>query len=194
MWQNEGPPMTTRQDAKAFGKTSGSSDPTLCLTCGLCCNGVLHTRTIVKPGEIESLRALGLTIEAKGDQLCFRQPCLLYREQRCSVYPNHPGACRAYQCNLLKKFLAGTITLEQGAHTIQRAHELVSAILEQMPVGYSFDQLKKEMEQHPNSGGGILGSAEMRQSNAEFLLTAAKLVMYARKHFGKPRKAKEGAA
>jgi len=35
----------------------------------------------------------------------FRQPCPLYGEQRCSVYPNHPLTCQVYQCDLLKKFL-----------------------------------------------------------------------------------------
>ncbi len=60
----------------------------------------------------------------------------------------------------------------------------------QLLVGYSSGELQRVMEQDWDSGRGPFGSAEMRQSNAEFLLTVAKLVMYARKHFGKPKENK----
>jgi uncharacterized protein len=159
----------------------------LCLACGLCCNGVLHARTIVKPNEIETVCALGLMIETNDDQPGFRQPCLLYRQQCCSVYPNHPPTCKAYQCKLLKNFLAGPLTLEQGAQTIHRARELLAAVIAQLPPGHTFDQLRQEMDQDRDSGRGVFGSAELRRQNAEFLLTVAKLAVYPRKHFGKPR-------
>ncbi|CAK0779782.1 conserved hypothetical protein [Gammaproteobacteria bacterium] len=164
---------------------NGSS---LCLACGLCCNGALHAHTIVKPNEIDTVRALGLTIETHGDQLFFRQPCPLYREQRCSAYPNHPPTCRAYQCALLKKYHAGEITFEQSEKIVQRAQELYVDVLEQLPNDYSFDQLKKEMAQDGDFGSGLFGSPELRQANAEFLLTVAKLTMFLRKHFEKPKK------
>jgi uncharacterized protein len=159
----------------------------LCLACGLCCDGVLHAHAVVKPDEIERVCALGLTVVSFKDAPGFRQPCPLYREQRCSVYPNHPPTCKAYQCKLLKNFLAGPLTLEQGAQTIQRARELLAAVIAQLPPGHTFDQLRQEMDQDRDSGRGVFGSAELRRQNAEFLLTVAKLAVYSRKHFGKPK-------
>ena len=177
--------MIAREDPS--GKPLGSAGSSLCLACGLCCNGVLHVHAVVKPDGIEQVRALGLTIETIGDTLGFRQPCPLYREQHCSVYPKHPNTCRAYKCDLLNKYLAGVITHQQGAQTIQRARELLADVIAQLPPGYSFEQLRRELDQAWDSGRGIFGSAEMRQSNAQFLLTVAKLALYARKHFGRPK-------
>jgi Fe-S-cluster containining protein len=160
----------------------------LCLACGFCCNGVLHAYAVVKPSKIESVRGLGLTVETFGDNLGFRQPCPLYREGRCSDYPNRPSTCKTYRCALLKKYLAGEITCELGVQIIQRAEELLATVLEQLPPGYSFAQLRKEIDQDWNSGRGLFGSPELRQANAEFLLTMAKLMRYLQRYFGKKPK------
>jgi len=161
-----------------------------CLTCGLCCNGVLHAHAVIKSKDIEPAHALGLTVEAFGDNLGFRQPCPLYQKQRCSAYPNRPPTCKAYQCALLKKYLAGEITCELGMQTIQRAEELFATVLEQLPPGYSFAQLRKEIEQGWDSGRGLFGSPELRQANAVFLLALAKLIRYLHRHFEKPKETK----
>jgi len=180
----------TKPDPKGFPKPFGSTDASLCLACGLCCDGVLHAHAVVKPDEIERVRALGLTVERIGDTHGFRQPCPLYREQRCSVYPNHPATCRAYRCDLLKKHLAGAITREQGAQIIHRARALHADVIAQLPPGYAFEQLRRELDEEWDSGRGVFGSAEMRQQHAAFLLTVTKLAMYARRQFGKEGKRK----
>ena len=159
----------------------------LCFACGFCCSGVLHSNTVVKSDDIEHVCALGLTVETFNDHLGFRQPCPVYQAQCCLVYPNHPQTCRAYQCALLKKHLAGAITREQGAQTIQRTRELLTAVSEQMPAGYSLGELQRAMEQDWDSGRGPFGSTEDRLENAEFLLAVAKLERYLRKHFRKPK-------
>jgi hypothetical protein len=115
--------MTTRKDQKGFEPSVECNGSTLCLACGLCCDGVLHAQTVVKLHEIERMRTLGLTVEALRDGLGFRQPCSPYRGQRCSVYPNHPPTCQTYQCDLIKKHLAGTITYEQGTQIVQRTRD-----------------------------------------------------------------------
>ena len=163
----------------------------LCLACGLCCNGVFYTHTRVKPDEIEPVRALGLAVETFRDGPGFRQPCSMFREGRCSVYPEHPIHCRAYACDLLKKYLADAIAHPQAAQTIQRAHEMLSDIIAQLPPGYSFDQLLQEINK--DSKRDIFDSAEARRQNAELLLAIAKLMIYTRKHFGEPKQAKESA-
>jgi uncharacterized protein len=160
----------------------------LCLACGMCCNGVLHTHAQVEPDELDLVRALGLTVETFNDHLGFCLPCPLYCEQRCSIYTaTRPHTCGAYQCRLLKKYLAGEIAREQGAQIVQRTRELLAAVLAQMPAGYSFNDLQRAMEQEWNSGRGAFGSVEIRQANASFLLALGTLIVYSHKHFGKPK-------
>ena len=168
-----------------------SDASSLCLACGFCCNGVFYTHVGVKPDEIERIRALGLAIETLRDGPGFRQPCSMFREGRCSVYPEHPIHCRAYKCDLLKKFLAGEVTCEQAAQTIRNALEMLSEVIAQLPPGYSFDQLLQEINK--DSKRDIFDSAEARRQNAELLLAIAKLMIYTRKHFGEPKQAKESA-
>ena len=166
-------------------KSDGSR---LCLACGLCCEGVLHAHAVVKPDEIKHVRALGLTVEALRDGLIFPLPCPLHQDRRCSIYTTtRPHVCGAYQCDLLKKFLAGTLSLEQGTQIVQRARELLKDVIAQLPTGYSFEELRRQLDQEWDSAHGLFGSAEMRRENAQFLLTVAKLKMYLRKHFGKPK-------
>ncbi len=156
----------------------------LCLSCGLCCQGVLHTHALLKPAEIESARALGLTVETIRSGLGFRLPCPLYQDQRCSIYTAaRPHTCGAYQCALLKKYAAGALTYEQSAQRIQRARELYADVIAQLPPGYSFQQLQREQRQAWDSGRGVFGSRELRQEHTALLLALGKLVMYLGKHF-----------
>ncbi len=159
----------------------------LCLGCGLCCNGVLHTHAVIQPDEIDHVRSLGLTIRTYRNELGFHLPCPLFRENRCSIYTSkRPNICGAYQCDLLKKYLAGTVSLNQALPIIQRARELIADVIALLPTGYSFDQVRRELDEGQDAEQGLFDSAEMRKQNAMFLLAMAKLVRYSHKHFGKP--------
>jgi hypothetical protein len=96
--------------------------------------------------------------------------------------------CSNYQCDLLKAFLAGTLTLEQCRHTILRAREMADAIVAQCPPGYSFPQLRRELDEGWDSGTGVVGSPGVRQQHAELLLELVTLIRYLHKHFGKPKR------
>lgn len=167
---------------------SNPNGSSLCLACGLCCQGVLHNHAVIAPDEIENVRSLGLTVEPHGDHLGFRLPCPLYQDNCCSIYAaKRPQVCGAYRCALLKKYLAYEITLEQSVQTVQRAKDLYADVLKQLPAGYSFSRLKKEMQQDWDSGRGLVGSSESRQANAQLFLAMAKLTRYLHKHFEKQK-------
>jgi uncharacterized protein len=161
-----------------------------CLACGLCCNGVLHAYTAVHPNEVELVRTLGLAIVPRRGALGFQQPCQLYQRQRCSNYLCRPSSCKDYRCALLQKYLAGELSAEKAEQIIQRSKELFAVLLEQLPSGYSFDQLRTALDQEADSSQGIFGSDELRQANAPLLLTLAKLIRYLQRHFGKTKKRK----
>ncbi len=156
----------------------------LCLACGLCCEGVLHAQALVRPNEIEPVRALGLSVETCGADLWFRLPCPLYQDNRCSIYAaTRPQTCVAYRCRLLDRYLAGEVTREQGVQIVQRTRTLLADVLQQLPAGYSFGELRKDLERNWDSGRGVAGSAGARQGSAALLLAVARLAVYLRRHF-----------
>jgi Fe-S-cluster containining protein len=157
----------------------------LCLSCGLCCSGEFGPHARIGPDEIDHARALGLAVEAFQDRYHFGLPCPLYRDNGCSIYTaRRPRICGDYQCELLKKFLSGAITREHGTQIVRRTRELLTAVLNQMPEGGSWNELQREMERDWDSGQGHFGSPRMRQVHAEFFLAVASLKMYVGKHFG----------
>lgn len=163
----------------------GSSQ--FCLSCGFCCDGMLHTYTSIHPNEVALVRSLGLAVAPRRGALGFKQPCRLYKKHRCSKYPFRPSACKDYQCALLRNYLAGELRAETGAKIIQRARELTTALMDQLPPGYSLNQLRIAWDHEWDSGQGMFGSDELRQANASVLLTLAKLHRYLKRHFIKPK-------
>jgi len=69
----------------------------LCKSCGMCCDGTLFQRALLKPEEVEPARRVGLKIfQDRG----FEQPCPQLRESACQVYEDRPSVCRSFLCKL----------------------------------------------------------------------------------------------
>ncbi|MBE2249740.1 MAG: YkgJ family cysteine cluster protein [Myxococcus sp.] len=91
----------------------------LCLTCGLCCDGTLFRKVPLEPKEGERLGARVRLSEEDGS-LC--QPCRALSARRCGVYDDRPSVCRRFRCLALEQ-------LEKGQLTEDEAHELVGEAL-----------------------------------------------------------------
>lgn len=105
----------------------------LCLSCGLCCKGIIFNRAALKPDELKFAKGTGLNYftERKG-KYAFRLPCHLYRNGRCSAYLNRLDACKRYQCKLLKRLMKGEIDIEESRMIILQAKSLMSLIDKQI--------------------------------------------------------------
>jgi Fe-S-cluster containining protein len=158
----------------------------LCLACGLCCNGVLYSQVNVEPEHVPLVSTLGLTVEEFDDHsVGFRQPCVLYQQNRCSAYPHHPPACKAYRCALLRKYEAGDATLDDGLAIVNQVKELLKGDDDDRhPTGdCSRDSLRRELAQSWDSERGLLGSGALREANAALVLRAATLDVLLQRHF-----------
>jgi len=158
----------------------------LCLACGLCCNGVLHTQVQVAPEHLPLVSRLGLTVEEFDDHsVGFRQPCVLYERNRCSAYPHHPPACKAYRCALLRRYEAGDVTLDDGLAIVDRAKELLTGDVEHQHTtgAFSWDSLRRDLAQCWDSEHGLLGSGALRGANAALMIRAAALHLFLQRHF-----------
>jgi uncharacterized protein len=104
----------------------------LCLSCGLCCNGVIFADVQLQPSDDAArLRELGVLKRGKK----FRQPCTAHDGCRCAIYQDRPQYCREFECVLLKQTQAGKITASEALRLIKRAKsqaDRVRRLLEQL--------------------------------------------------------------
>jgi hypothetical protein len=158
----------------------------LCLECGLCCNGVLHSHGILRAEEIPLARDLGMRLGNFKSNLGFHQPCHLYQNNCCSIYAaKRPGCCGTYQCQLLKKHLAGEISLDESKRIVHTAKELAVAVQEIMPTDQTLPELAQKMEDEWDTGQGPFGSPEAREQQDDLFHRLVRLRIYLRKHFDK---------
>lgn len=100
------------------------SPSALCLTCGMCCNGVLFRDVELQPDDdAKKLETLGLPIERLKTKTRFPQPCAALGEDcRCRIYAQRPQRCQQFDCALLQSAVAEKISVPSALSIIQQAH------------------------------------------------------------------------
>ncbi len=133
-------------------QSDGRQAESLCLACGLCCNGVLFADVRLQAqDDPNELRALGLNLLAqklseRGLQpaagqpngaapikrhpapVKFTQPCSAYRNCQCQIYAERPQHCRAFDCLLLKSAKTGATSHRQALATIKKTRQQVATV------------------------------------------------------------------
>ena len=107
----------------------------LCLACGLCCQGLLHEWAKLEPAETADAERLGLPTFAHPQGPGFTLPCPRHREGRCTVYDERPSPCRGFRCKLLRRYLAGEVTWEEGLRRVEQVKQLVAAVRRRTSAG-----------------------------------------------------------
>jgi Fe-S-cluster containining protein len=79
-----------------------SDSSSICLSCGLCCDGTLIGFVQLDREELPRVREIMAIEEAVG-QGFFVHPCSQLCGTSCQVYADRPKQCAAFQCGLLKK-------------------------------------------------------------------------------------------
>lgn len=93
----------------------------LCLSCGMCCDGTLFNVAAVTLEEADRLEG---RVNLTENRLRIRQPCpALMSNNGCAVYTERPHACRHFRCTVLQQ-------LERGQLTDAEAHESIAEVLE----------------------------------------------------------------
>ena len=95
---------------------------TLCLQCGMCCNGVLFADVRPEPGDHSPL--------FNGKRARVAQPCPAFdpATRACAIYAERPVRCRKFECRQLLGVRAGTTTTEKALGQIRAAHELAAEV------------------------------------------------------------------
>ncbi|RKH28429.1 YkgJ family cysteine cluster protein [Corallococcus praedator] len=102
---------------------------TLCLHCGMCCDGTLFTQVPLQPNESGALTRLGLPLTTREDGgTVLPQPCAALEGRRCTAYLERPEACRRYRCQLLNALAEGEVSLDEAKGVVDAAHARVEAV------------------------------------------------------------------
>jgi Fe-S-cluster containining protein len=125
--------------------TSHSVSEKLCLTCGLCCNGVIFANVQLQNGDpaerLKTLLPLVLrrksravasvpTGETNDTRYQFPQPCSAFDGCQCQIYPERPRHCRAFDCALLKSVQIGETKPVGAIRTIEKARRRAEKVRE----------------------------------------------------------------
>jgi len=101
----------------------------LCTQCGMCCDGSLLGDVELTGREAVTLEILGLDVEADGDAGgAMVLPCLGLDGTHCSIYAHRPGACRAFECRLLKRAERGEVAVERALALIAEARQRIAGV------------------------------------------------------------------
>lgn len=97
------------------------SDASICVGCGLCCDGTLLDYLAVSDESDLGwpLRSLGVTVIVEADPPVFALPCPAVVGGVCTVFDRHrPHACRQFECDLLVATQAGRVGRADALATI----------------------------------------------------------------------------
>ena len=101
---------------------------TLCLRCGLCCDGTLFTHVPLQRTEVAPLQALGLPVKTREDgSSVLPQRCAALEGSRCTAYAERPEGCRRYHCQLFSALAEGEVSLDEALAVVERAHALLAS-------------------------------------------------------------------
>lgn len=135
----------------------------LCLSCGLCCNGVIFADVQLQRGDDSAkLRSLGVL---KTNAKKFSQPCPAHDGCRCAIYADRPQYCRQFECLLLKNAQEGRVTEAEAVRVIKAARKQaaqVQELLEQLgdrdtsfALSKRFQAMRRKMERGAGSAEQI---------------------------------------
>lgn len=102
----------------------------LCVSCGLCCSGVLFADAKATAAEIGRVRRFGLeTFRTETGADRFRLPCHHLSGGACTIYAERFSTCRNFKCALLKRLESGEVALADGQAAVARAKELLAPVI-----------------------------------------------------------------
>ncbi|HRY47901.1 MAG TPA: hypothetical protein P5186_07645 [Candidatus Paceibacterota bacterium] len=101
----------------------------LCLACGLCCNGALFADVILRGASERALfEDIGCVLRTQGGGKRLPQPCPAWIQSRCQIYDRRPLYCREFDCQLLLDCRNGQMTSKRALSLIRRAARQLGAV------------------------------------------------------------------
>ena len=126
------------------------TDESICIDCGMCCDGTLFT-WVPLPGEGDEATLVGtpITVQSSEGKPFFSQPCAAFAGC-CSIYASRPSNCRSFRCSLLRRHEAGDVSTEDARRIIRTTLDMrdraLGSIRQQLAVdAMSFQEMLKRL-------------------------------------------------
>lgn len=96
----------------------------LCLECGLCCDGTFFGATAVGHDAEAVLERASVVLVHDPRTVRIQQPCAAHVDGCCSIYDERPATCRAFECALLADVREGRVTPDDARAVVVQANAL----------------------------------------------------------------------
>ena len=104
---------------------------TLCLACGLCCDGTLFGLVRLHASEEAHARNHQLTVVTRDDGSArLQQPCAALEGTACRIYADRPGTCRRYLCDLAAALEGDELSLDEALALVREPKRQREALAE----------------------------------------------------------------
>lgn len=104
-----------------------TNNDTLCVQCGLCCDGTLFYGARLKPDDDRAVMDReGVRVLESSRQFSLPCPCLV--DKKCRIYEERFSTCRSFRCRLLKEVEAGTTPMSDAVAVVRTATALGRAV------------------------------------------------------------------
>jgi uncharacterized protein len=165
-------------------EASKSAAQSLCLTCGLCCDGTLFSHVKLESDDNDAALALDIQTVGEPGPRILKQHCPTHKNCSCQIYQNRPNACRNFQCALLKRFNKHEISQAAALKIIRDATTLRDEVKESMRSAfgennYSFDEFTVRLKTRWKDADSL----EARDRVSELFRKFAILWLCINKHF-----------
>lgn len=160
-------------------------EQSLCVRCGLCCDGTIFERARIFPADdLAQLAADGFILVTAAERIGFALPCHHHQDRICTVYQQgRPHVCHTFRCALLHRLEAGELSCEEALARIEHAVALAGRIQAQLPAQRDNERqsLKQRMAawQQAQTAAGI----DVRRTFTALLLDFASLQRILDQHF-----------
>lgn len=125
-------------------EAAGATPTSICVGCGLCCDGTLLTHLAVSDESDLGmpLRGLGVEILTAADPPVFELPCPAVDDGRCTIHHLHrPRACAQFECALSRAVLDGVVDPDSARAVISATLEIRAGVAAGRSPRSDLDQL-----------------------------------------------------
>ncbi|QUL38617.1 YkgJ family cysteine cluster protein [Erythrobacter sp. JK5] len=161
--------------------TGEPAPETLCVQCGLCCNGALFDYGPLESREVADKREAGLAVLEKDGKAGFALPCPQLDGAVCKVYDKRPETCRAYRCETLKALANGRISFAEAVGRVDQGLAALAQVHAHLPPGSSATDARRLRRQAAQSeASATLNASPM------LMMALGMLDLVLDQHFRKP--------
>lgn len=155
----------------------------LCLSCGICCRGVIFQIVRLRDDEVALARRLRLPVVESRGRAAFTQPCPRHEDGACAVYEERPDACRSFVCHTLAAYLAGEIDIAAATARVDRLRATAARVRDGLPAELRDRELWEAVAALSDEGERSPDRSAWRRQHAGLLLDVIELEALCRRDF-----------